>query len=187
MAQNNPEQEPSIEEILASIRQIISDDDEEDNVAEPEEEAEPEPEPVAKAKPESEPEEEDEEILELTDKVDGDEDEELEEEYEPEPPRVEIDLQDSADYEDEPEEDDDDDSLLTDSAQHAVLEGISALASKTALDRKGTGATTIEDIVREMMKPMLREWLDIHLPPMIEKIVQKELRKIARRAVEDEE
>ena len=45
----------------------------------------------------------------------------------------------------------------------------------------------IEDIVRELMKPMLREWLDVHLPPLIEKIVQRELRKVARRAMEDEE
>jgi uncharacterized protein len=33
-----------------------------------------------------------------------------------------------------------------------------------------------------MMRPMLRDWLDTSLPPMVERIVQKEIQKIVRRA-----
>mgnify|MGYP000150267460 FL=1 len=63
MSAENSDQEPSIEEILASIRQIISDDDEDSTPApEPVEEPAPEPEPV------SEPEDDD--VLELTEKAD---------------------------------------------------------------------------------------------------------------------
>lgn len=162
------EQEPSIEEILSSIRQIISDDDEEAPAqAEPEPALEPEPEPA----PEPEPEDD---ILELTEKFDDEPD------PEPPPEPMEIDMQDS---------DDDllgDDSILTDAAEGAAYEGFAALASKAALDRRGTGDTTIEDIVRELMKPMLREWLDVHLPPLIEKVVKRELQKVAQRASGDE-
>ena len=44
---------------------------------------------------------------------------------------------------------------------------------------------TLEDIVREMLHPMLREWMDDNLPPMVERIVQKEIEKMARRAFDD--
>lgn len=166
------EEEPSIEEILASIRQIISDDDEEGG-----EEAAPEPEAAAEPEPAPDPEPEPEDdVLELTDKMDSDPEPEPMPEPEPEPEKVEIDLQDS----------DDDDSLLTDSAESAAYEGFAKLASQTMLDRRGTGDTTIEDIVREMMKPMLREWLDVHLPPLIEKVVKRELQKVARRATDED-
>jgi len=165
------EQEPSIEEILASIRQIISDDDGAEPAAAEPEPPPPPPKAAPKRKPEPEPEPED-DVLELTDKVDD------EPAYEP-PPRVQIDMKDADD-------DDDGDSIFTDSAESAAFQGFAKLAARSALDRRGTGDTTIEDIVREMMKPMLREWLDIHLPPLIEKVVQRELRKVAARAADEE-
>ncbi len=164
---DNPEQEPSIEEILASIRQIISDDDGGEPEAAPEPPPPPSP-PKRKPEPvrEPEPEPEDEDVLELTERMD-----------EPEPERIQIDMQDS---------DDDGESVFTDSAENAAFQGFARLASRAPLDRRGTGDTTIEDIVRELMKPMLREWLDIHLPPLIEKVVQRELRKIAARATDED-
>ena len=33
-----------------------------------------------------------------------------------------------------------------------------------------------------MIRPMLKDWLDRNMPPMVEKLVQQELQKIARRA-----
>src|SRR6185312_16496964 len=74
---SEPNQEPTMEEILASIRRIISEDDAPAEAAEPEVQAEPEPEPepapVAFApEPETEPAPipaEDDDVLELTDKV----------------------------------------------------------------------------------------------------------------------
>ncbi len=171
MADKAGDQEPTIEEILASIRQIISDDDEEEKKPA----AKPAPPP-----PEPEPEEEeDDEVLELTEVVSK-----PARNPDPEPRRVEVDLRDP-DPVSSPDDDEEDSALLTDSAANAALAGFARLASRAPIDRTGTGLVTIEDIVRELMKPMLREWLDIHLPPLIEKVVQKELQKVARRATED--
>ena len=36
------------------------------------------------------------------------------------------------------------------------------------------------------MRPMLRDWLDQNLPPLIEKLVAKELQRLARQANPDD-
>jgi uncharacterized protein len=41
---------------------------------------------------------------------------------------------------------------------------------------------SIEQFVEDIMRPMLREWLDENLPPLIERIVEKEIQRIVRRA-----
>jgi hypothetical protein len=33
-----------------------------------------------------------------------------------------------------------------------------------------------------MIRPLLKEWLDQNMPPIVERLVQKEIQKIARRA-----
>ena len=71
MSDQNAQQEPSMEEILASIRRIISEDGEEETAAAPEEAAEEVEVPEALAEPEPEVEEE-EDVLELTDDVQDD-------------------------------------------------------------------------------------------------------------------
>jgi hypothetical protein len=45
-----------------------------------------------------------------------------------------------------------------------------------------TDGRTIEQFVEDLVRPMLKEWLDEHMPPLIERIVEREIRKIARRA-----
>ncbi|HTK84916.1 MAG TPA: DUF2497 domain-containing protein [Patescibacteria group bacterium] len=168
MPDSKPDQEPSIEEILASIRQIISDDD-------APAEAPPPPPPKAESPP-GKP-----DVLELTDVVEEETVKKPEPEPEPEPPprrRMEIDMR-------EVEEDTDAKSILTPHAASAAMEGFTKLTSHMALDREGTGAVTIEDIMKEMLRPMLREWLDANLPQVIEKLVQKELDQIARKAMEE--
>lgn len=45
----------------------------------------------------------------------------------------------------------------------------------------GSGRT-VEQFIEDMIRPMLKEWLDRNMPPMVEKLVQQELQKIARRA-----
>ncbi len=42
--------------------------------------------------------------------------------------------------------------------------------------------TTIEDIVKEMLRPMLKDWLDQNLPKMVEHMVRRELDRMVRRA-----
>jgi cell pole-organizing protein PopZ len=41
---------------------------------------------------------------------------------------------------------------------------------------------TVEQFIEDMMRPMLRDWLDENLPALVERIVQKEIQKLARRA-----
>jgi cell pole-organizing protein PopZ len=41
---------------------------------------------------------------------------------------------------------------------------------------------TIEDLVREEMRPLLKHWLDTHLPPMVERLVRSELDRLIARA-----
>lgn len=38
---------------------------------------------------------------------------------------------------------------------------------------------TIEDLVLEALRPMLKEWLDEHLAKMVERLVEKEVRRIS--------
>ncbi|QQG35477.1 MAG: DUF2497 domain-containing protein [Micavibrio aeruginosavorus] len=178
MPDKSSDQEPSIEEILASIRQIIADDDEE-SAAKPA----PAPEPPVRA-PEPEPVKSD--VLELTEVIHDDprdnivvdlrdhEDNEEEDLPPPPPPRA---------PEPEPEPEDTGDSILTDNAAHAALQGFARLASRTPVERQShLAGITLEDIVRDLMRPMLRDWLDQNLPPLIEKLVAKELQRLARQA-----
>ena len=43
------------------------------------------------------------------------------------------------------------------------------------------GGPTIEDLVREEMRPLLREWLDTHLPPLVERLVRAEIERVVNR------
>jgi len=47
----------------------------------------------------------------------------------------------------------------------------------------GNGAITIEDLVRDLLKPMLRDWLDANLPSLVERLVHEEIKRIAREAM----
>jgi cell pole-organizing protein PopZ len=47
----------------------------------------------------------------------------------------------------------------------------------------GNGGLTIEDIIRDMLKPLLREWLDANLPTMVERLVHEEIKRISREAL----
>lgn len=187
MSDTTQENDPSIEEILASIRQIISDDEEEatEEVAEApaeEEIAEPE-EPV-------EDEGKDEDILELTDKVE-DEPEESHSEPEPAPepePEPEEDIEvDLTEQEETPIPVIDeklDTDIMTQTAAAATLTGFTKLARDIQVNRTFDGIT-LEDVVRAQLEPLLREWLDKNLPPMIEVLVEKELEKLSKKALND--
>lgn len=40
--------------------------------------------------------------------------------------------------------------------------------------------TTVEDLVSEMLRPMMKAWLDTNLPPIVERIVEREVKKLTR-------
>ena len=45
-----------------------------------------------------------------------------------------------------------------------------------------TSGRTVEQFIEDIARPMLKEWLDENLPPIVERLVQKEIQKISRRA-----
>jgi cell pole-organizing protein PopZ len=45
------------------------------------------------------------------------------------------------------------------------------------------GGPTIEDLVREEIRPLLKQWLDTNLPPMVERLVRAEIERVVGRAV----
>jgi len=69
-----------------------------------------------------------------------------------------------------------DDRLLSTNSTAAVSAAFNSLAS-TVLSEN---ARTLEDIVKEMMRPMLKDWLDENLPGLVERIVRAEIERVAR-------
>ena len=45
-----------------------------------------------------------------------------------------------------------------------------------------TSGRTVEQFIEDIARPMLKEWLDQNLPAIVERLVQKEIQKISRRA-----
>ena len=45
-----------------------------------------------------------------------------------------------------------------------------------------SGGPTIADLVREEIRPLLKEWLDSHLPPLVERLVRAEIERVLSRA-----
>jgi cell pole-organizing protein PopZ len=85
----------------------------------------------------------------------------------------------------------DDDLELADSGMGRGMGGNSALAQlkravaqrtqSMASDRNlalGNGGITIEQLCREILDDLLRDWLNQHLPPMVEKIAKREIQKL---------
>jgi cell pole-organizing protein PopZ len=219
MTQAAKAQEPSMEEILASIRRIIA-DDEPKPVAKPEAKAPEPPPPAAKAppppppppkpapaappapaamkqddidamlagldeapepapapKPAPAPEPED--VLELTEamqapapafrKIDGTQDVVFDEaEHEPPPPRAAEPPRQAAPPPDHP--------ILSPATAAAVDSAFNALAQTVLVQN----AKTLEDLVKEMLRPMLQHWLDNNLPTLVERLVRQEIERVAR-------
>lgn len=181
--------EPSMEEILASIRRIISDDE----VKPAEAGAEPAPvaeEPVAV--------DVDEDVLDLgaeaalvlppepeaeVKPVDGDidfldppapEPEPVQAAPEPAPEPVAAPV--FAAVPPAPSAPFDMAQLLSDQTSSAVTSAFGQLAH-TVLSNN---ARTLEDLVKDMLKPMLKGWLDDNLPTMVERLVRAEIERVAR-------
>ncbi|MEA2872297.1 MAG: uncharacterized protein QOH67_2273 [Hyphomicrobiales bacterium] len=233
MSQAAKAQEPSMEEILASIRRIIADDDGVKPAAKPEAKTPeaktpevkapevkpaakaPEPPPAAKAPPPPpkpapppaamkqddidamlagldeapapapvpppapEPEAD---VLELTEamqapapafrKIDGSQDVVFDEEPEPaprpraaEPPRpAPAPPPPMAEH------------IISSATAAAVDSAFNALAHTVLVQN----AKTLEDLVKEMLRPMLQHWLDNNLPTLVERLVRQEIERVAR-------
>jgi len=66
--------------------------------------------------------------------------------------------------------------MLSQSTVSAVESAFSSLAN-TVLSNN---ARTLEDLVREMLRPMLKSWLDDNLPGLVERIVKAEIERVSR-------
>ncbi len=70
--------------------------------------------------------------------------------------------------------------LVSGSAASAAASHFGALAQSIAMP---AGGRTLEDLVRELLNPLLKDWLDQHLPGMVEQAVRDEVERISRRRV----
>ncbi len=85
-------------------------------------------------------------------------------------------------YGEEPGEDEDE-GLIADATRSAMQQNFAAL---TMLSKPGKqpqivrqGETSLEGLVRDMLRPMLSKWLDENLPGMVEDLVKAEIARIA--------
>lgn len=73
--------------------------------------------------------------------------------------------------------------LINDKVRGAMQENLAALAMLAEPSAKPqivrSGETSLEGLTRELIRPMLAEWLDKNLPGMVEKMVQAEIARIA--------
>lgn len=170
-----------MEEILASIRRIISEDDAPaaDAPAEVEEPVAEAPAPAPMVLADEEPEDDD-DALELTEKVEslGDLDvytapaPEPVAAYQPPPPPA---------YDPPPLAPvASGESLVSDPAASAAAAAFDKLSSSLLMPNEGR---TLEDVVRELLRPLLKHWLDDNLPGIVQTAVQEEVERIARSRV----
>jgi len=161
MAQDN---EASVEEILESIKKVIARDN---RVGAMEarrrrmlvsEDSETEPAPIARTHQVRDTFDAGDEVLDLS-----------EMECEPEPSAL-------------PLGEGDESPLIADTMRDAMQENLAALAmlaeppARPQIVRQGE--TSLEGLAREMLRPMLAEWLEANLPSMVENLVQAEIARI---------
>jgi cell pole-organizing protein PopZ len=67
--------------------------------------------------------------------------------------------------------------IISDEAAEASRARLASL-SRLVIKPEVAGSDTLEGLVREMLKPMLRDWLDANLPDLVEAMVAKEIARI---------
>ena len=160
--------EPSVEEILDSIKKVIARDNREGAIAErrrrsaEDAPAAPTHNHAGQSQAHTTADHEPDEVLELgaeialSDNRDDD--------YASEPTAVE-------------------DALIGASTRDAMQQNFAALAMLAQPGKQPqivrSGETSLEGLVRDMLRPMLAEWLDANLPTMVEDLVKAEISRIA--------
>ena len=139
----SPGREPSMEDILASIKKVIA-EEKELRTAASEEELEDSPLPE-----EESPDEDEVDVLELN---------------EPLAPPADLGP-----------------PLLDESVAGHSREALEQLSTIAATVPPLPQVNPLEDMVREMLKPILKQWLDEHLPQMVDEHVKREITRITGR------
>ncbi|GAB5489169.1 MAG: hypothetical protein Pars2KO_27390 [Parasphingorhabdus sp.] len=148
-----------MEEILSSIKRIIAEDKKVETIETPVRKT------IAKPKLKAVPDLEDveDEVLELT--------EEVQEEHFSSASGV---------FGDRRKEE----RLIDENKLDSMRESLSALVSaeRTVQNENSihSNETSLEDLTREMMRPMLKQWLDDNLPQLVEELVAREIARISR-------
>jgi cell pole-organizing protein PopZ len=79
------------------------------------------------------------------------------------------------------------DALLAPAVAAAASASLGHLLRTVAAERGSavarSGGPTIEDVVREELRPLLKEWLDQHLPGVVERLVRVEIERVVGRAL----
>ena len=158
MAEQN--RESSMEEILSSIKRIIAEDKAIDEDR-PLSRRNPAIKPALQAVPDVKPTDQSEEILELTDEL-------------PEQRNASA----RRDFGDQGEEE----RLIDDNKLDSMRQSLSALVEKEAMGRRPAvlpaGGTSLEELTRELMRPMIKQWLDANLPDLVEQLVAREIQRL---------
>jgi cell pole-organizing protein PopZ len=164
-------QEPTMEEILASIRRIISEDEAPSPAPEPGVAHTPEPEPFAEPAASNSMEDD---VLELTDRLE-----------EPAAPSLEtvgdLDVFSAAASAPPPSapppEPFHEETLVSPPAASTAASAFGQLHRQVLMPADGR---SLEDVVRELLRPLLKGWLDEHLPAIVQAAVEAEVERISR-------
>ncbi|MTI10109.1 DUF2497 domain-containing protein [Rhodospirillaceae bacterium RKSG073] len=111
---------------------------------------------------------------------------EMEPEPEPEPEPLEL-MEEYEEYEEEEplelmEEYEEEPLVLEDEriiSNYTEEVGVASLAHLENSIRMGHSGETLEEIVKGLLRPMLKVWLDENLPEMVERMVQREIDRMA--------
>ena len=131
--------EPSMEDILASIKRVIAEEKE-----------------IRASAPPPLPDVEEEDVLEL--------DEGMEVHESPSAPPVDLGP-----------------PLLEEQAADTSRQSLEALASVAATAPPPPQVNPLEEMLREMLRPILKQWLDEHLPAIVDEHVKREIHRITGR------
>jgi cell pole-organizing protein PopZ len=78
-------------------------------------------------------------------------------------------------------------SLISEKTTDAAASSIGALVRSMTTEKSvaisKSSSITIEDIVREEIRPLLKSWLDSHLPTLVERVVRAEIERVINRSV----
>ena len=75
--------------------------------------------------------------------------------------------------------------LVAPEAAASAASAVSALVQALVAERTAPvyrGGPSIEDVVRDELRPLLKTWLDQHLPPLVERLVRAEIERVVGRA-----
>jgi cell pole-organizing protein PopZ len=75
------------------------------------------------------------------------------------------------------------DELISTSAAEASRQALAALSRMVVRPEGGAGDLTLEALVREMLRPMLKDWLDARLPEIVNAAVAREVARISGRGI----